>query len=319
MASADFQHNFGFDPRYGYDLDALLKLQSPPAPEGFAAFWQDLYARALVIQPSPVSREIHSPVANLRLFEIEFNSLGSWRIRGWLTRPRHGTVTRGVVVGHGYGGRDAPDFNLPISQAAALFPCARGISRSGHPTVPSDPNRHVLHGIHTRDSYVLGSAAADTVWCAASALYELAPDTMPRLDYMGISFGGGIGALALPWDNRYHSGHLNVPTFGNHPLRLTLPCVGSGEAVRHHHRQHPEVLEVLRYFDAASAVRHLRIPMHIAPALFDPAVPPPGQFSIYNAISSPKQLFVLQAGHYDHSNQADEDRRLQESLTAFFQ
>jgi cephalosporin-C deacetylase len=157
------------------------------------------------------------------------------------------------VVGHGYGGRDAPDLSLPIAQAATLFPCARGISRSSHPAVPGEPNLHVLHGIHSRDSYVLGGASADTVWCAASALHELVPETASRFDYIGISFGGGIGALALPWDRRFHSGHLNVPTFGNHPLRLTLPCVGSGEAIRHHHLQHPDVLEVLRYFDAASA------------------------------------------------------------------
>ena len=52
-----------------------------------------------------------------------------------------------------------------------------------------------------------------------------------RLDYMGISFGGGIGALALPWDERFHRAHLNVPSFGHHPLRLTLPepdTTGSG-------------------------------------------------------------------------------------------
>jgi cephalosporin-C deacetylase len=319
MSLPAFPHNFGFDPRYGYDLDALLKLDAPAAPAGFAAFWQDLYSQTLAIQPLPVSREISSPVADLRLFEIEFNSLNFYRIRGWLTLPRQGPVTRGVVVGHGYGGRDGPDLSLPMTQAAAIFPCARGLSRSAHPVVPGDPSRHVLYGIHSRHSYVLGGSAADIVWCAASALRALVPDTAPRLDYLGISFGGGIGALALPWDARFTSGHLNVPTFGNHPLRLTLPCIGSGEAVRHYHRQGGEVLDVLRYFDAASAARYLRIPMHLALALFDPAVPPPGQFAIYNAIPGRKHRFTLQAGHYEHPGKADEDRRLLASLTAFFQ
>ena len=98
-----------------------------------------------------------------------------------------------------------------------------------------------------------------------------------------------------------------------------MPCVGSGEAIRHYHRNCGDVLEVLRYFDAASAARYLHIPMLLAPALFDPAVPPPGQFSICNAIAGAKRLFVLQAGHYDHPRKAAEDRRLHASLTAFFE
>lgn len=231
MDSPDFPHNFDFDPRYGYDLDTLCKLDAPLAPDDFAAFWQGLCDAALAVQPQPVSREVPSPVADLRLFEIEFTSLDFCRIGGWLTLPQSGPVTRGVVVGHGYGGRDGADLSLAMRQAAAIFPCARGISRSAHPLVPGDPSRHVLYGIHSRRSYVLAGCAADTVWCAASALQVLVPATLARLDYMGISFGGGIGALALPWDERFASGHLNVPTFGNHPLRLTMPCVGS-EAVK---------------------------------------------------------------------------------------
>lgn len=319
MEPADLPHDFDFDPRYGYDLEALHKVEAPLPPDDFVAFWQALCRDARAVQPLPVSREIHSPVADLRLFEIEFTSRDSCRIGGWLTLPRSGPVRRGVVVGHGYGGRDGPDLKLPMRDAAAIFPCARGMSRSAHPRVPADANRHVVCGIHDRRSYVLGGCAADTVWCAASALHELVPETMARLDYMGISFGGGIGALALPWDERFASGHLNVPTFGNHPLRLTLPCVGSGEAIRHYHRHCGDVLGVLRYFDAASAARHLHIPMHLAPALFDPAVPPPGQFAICNATAGPRQLFVLQAGHYEHAGKADEDQRLLVSLIAFFQ
>ncbi|MEZ5576382.1 MAG: hypothetical protein R3F44_12440 [Candidatus Competibacteraceae bacterium] len=41
--------------------------------------------------------------------------------------------------------------------------------------------------------------------------------------------------------------------------------------------------------------------MHVAAARFDPAVPPPGQFAVYNALAGPKELFVLRAGHFDHT------------------
>jgi len=110
-----------------------------------------------------------------------------------------------------------------------------------------------------------------------------------RLDYLGISFGGGIGALALPWDERFHRAHLNVPSFGHHPLRLALPGVGSGEAVRRYQQRTGRALATLRSFDAAAAARYLRIPVHVAAARFDPAVPPPGQFAIYNALAGERE------------------------------
>jgi cephalosporin-C deacetylase len=313
-----FRHDYPFDPTYGYDLAALLNIAAPAEPADFAAFWRGLYAQARTVQVAPALREIASPQPRTRVYEVEFTSLAGFRIRGWLTRPRHERVERGVVVSHGYGGRDGPDFHLPFARAALLFPCARGISRSARGDIPGNPDAHVLHGIQRRDTYVHGASAADTVWCAASALLDLFPLAARRLDYLGISFGGGIGALALPWDERFHRAHLNVPSFGHHPLRLSLPCVGSGEAIRRYQRQTGRALETLRYFDAAVAARHLRIPLHVAAARFDPAVPPPGQFAIYNALAGPRELFPLQAGHFEHAGMVAEDARLLDALAYFF-
>lgn len=312
------EHGFSFDPTYGYDLSALLRIAPPIEPPDFADFWRALYVRARAVRVVPVLQEIASPHAHVRVFEVVFTSLDRFQIKGWLTRPRHESVERGIVVSHGYGGREGPDFHWPIPRAAMLFPCARGISRSACAEIPANPDAHVLHGIDVRDQYVHGGCAADSVWCAASALLELFPVAARRLEYLGVSFGGGIGALALPWDERFHRAHLNVPSFGHHPLRLGMPCVGSGEAVRRYQRQTGRAMETLRYFDAAVAAHHLRIPMHIAAARFDPAVPPPGQFAIYNALSGPKELFVREAGHFDHIGTPAEDRRLLDALAYFF-
>ena len=318
MVNISFSHDYPFDPTYGCNLAALLAVAAPPPPADFAPFWRDLYVRARSVQVAPTLREFAACPPSHRAFEVEFTSLDGFRVGGWLTWPRHEPVERGVVVGHGYGGREAPDFDLPFRRAAVNFPCARGISRSARAELPSDPNAHVLYGIERRETYLHGACAADTVWCAASALLELFPAAARRLDYMGISFGGGIGALALPWDGRFHRAHLNVPSFGHHPLRLTLPCVGSGEAVRRYQHHTGQALETLRYFDAAVAARYLEIPVHIAAARFDPAVPPPGQFAIYNTLAGQRELFVLQAGHFEHGGLAAEQSRLQDALRYFF-
>jgi len=74
----------------------------------------------------------------------------------------------------------------------------------------------------------------------------------------------------------------------------------------------------LAYYDAAVAARYIRQPMHLAPARFDPAVAPPGQFAIYNALPGPKELFVLTAGHFEHATSATEDRELLSELRGFF-
>lgn len=185
----------------------------------------------------------------------------------------------------------------PPAEVAIQF-CARGFHRSAHHDLPDEANRHVLHGITNRATYILRGCVAD-LWCAASALIELYPAAAHRLHYYGGSFGGGLGALALPWDDRFQKAFLDVPTFGNHPLRVTSPCCGSGEAVRQYYRHHPGVLNVLAYFDAATAARFIKLPVFVAAALADPAVPPPGQFAVYNSLAGPKQLFVRQAAHPD--------------------
>jgi len=88
--------------------------------------------------------------------------------------------------------------------------------------------------------------------------------------------------------------------------------------VRGYVRDHPEATGVLRYFDAATTARFFQIPVHVAPALFDPAVPPPGQFAIHNAIRSTKELYVLSAGHFDYPNGVREQHELWLELADFF-
>ena len=81
---------------------------------------------------------------------------------------------------------------------------------------------HVLHDIQDRDRYVHGGCIED-IWVAVTAAQELFPSAANRIGFMGISFGGGIGAMALAFEERIQRGHLNVPSFGNQPLRMCLP------------------------------------------------------------------------------------------------
>jgi len=304
-----------FDPTYGYDLARLRQVPAPAGPPDFAAFWQQTYMQCRQIPLRLDRRQVPCSNPAINLYEIEYDSWDGGRIGAWLTIPADGKINRGLVVGHGYGGRAEPSLTTPPPAEVAIQFCARGFHRSARADLPADAGRHVLHGIGNRATYIIRGCVAD-LWGAATALIELYPATAQRLHYYGSSFGGGLGALALPWDNRFQKAFLDVPTFGNHPLRVTLLCGGSGAAVRQYYQHHPAVLEVLAYFDAATAARFITIPVFVAAALADPAVPPPGQFAVYNALAGPKQLFVRQAAHPD---QPDDNARVSPALAAWFE
>ncbi|QQE10331.1 acetylxylan esterase [Planctomycetota bacterium] len=293
-----FKHDYPFDPTYGYSPEKLLLIKPPtPHPE-FARFWQDTHAQASQIPSSPQLTPSHTKIKNYDVHDITFTAWPNTQLGGWFITPIKQPPIANIVVSHGYGGRqliDSIPFNFPANY---LFYCSRGFDRSKQSDLPyNDSTQHVIHNITDRDQYLHRYCVAD-IWAAASALNQLAPKTSSQLIYHGGSFGGGMGVLALPWDNRFIAACITVPSFGNHPLRLTIPCIGSGESVRQTYEKNPVIKDVLEFYDAASAAQFMSIPTHYTCAHFDPAVPPPGQFSVYNANTSQKKLATIQAGHF---------------------
>lgn len=281
-----------------YSLTALLSPSAPPTePDDFDDFWRDTFDEFGVgAVPWELTREL-APTQTHRVSEIRFDSAASERAAAYVMVPHTvGDASRGLVVGHGYGGRSAPDPDQVPRDTAAIFPVAPGTHPGTASRFPALPDEHVLAGIAHRDTYSHRFSAAD-IWRAASVLLEIAPTASEALDFSGGSFGGGIGAMALPWDARFRRAALDVPSFGNHDVRLTRRCTGSGEAVRQHLRDHPEARSVLDYFDAAISARRLRLPVHVSAAVLDPAVDPRGQFAVYHALPGPRRLSIRAAGH----------------------
>lgn len=312
------KHAYPFDPSYGYGLEELLAVGAPDAPEDFEAFWRSRYQRALEVDPAPELVWMGAATKGWRVHDLFHRSTDGARIGGWCLIPTKGEVERVIVVLHGYGGREEPDFHWRFENTALIFPCARGIGRSPHPPVSANPMWHVLHDIQDRDRYLHGGCVED-VWLAVSAALRLFPRAAGRVGLIGVSFGGGIGAMALAWDPRIARAHFNVPSFGNQPLRLTLKTTGSGAAVRIAHKRNKEAVErTLAYYDTAVAARWIRVPVHFACAAFDPMVAPPGQFAIHNAVPGEKRLFVLPAGHFEYPEQARVERELLQQVHQFF-
>jgi cephalosporin-C deacetylase len=312
-----FKHPYPFDPTYGYELEDLLAVGAPDGPPEFEDHWRLRFEKALGVAPRAQLTEVTGSHPRWRVARLAYESTGGVRILGWALLPREGAILRGIVFAHGYGGLDGPDLSMPYENTVVFFPCFRGLSLSRCPPVSSDPYWHVLHCIDQRDRYILGGCTED-LWLAVSAMLELFPQVGGRVGLTGISFGGGISALATPWDPRIARIQLEVPTFGHHPLRLTLPTLGSGAAVTAYERSKGGALETLAYYDAATAARHITIPVHVAAARFDPYVAPPGQFAIYNSLAGPRELFVLDAGHFDYANHLPQQQLLLREKERFF-
>lgn len=312
-------HPYDFDPTYGMRREDLLAIAPPEAPPGFDDFWKRRHARALAVDPRPALRRSRAADPRWHVLDITYASTGGFPIGGWLLLPRGQAIRRGLVVGHGYGGRDQPDFDLPVEETAVLFPCFRGLSRSARPPVSPDPAWHVLDHIDRPEDYIIGGCVED-LWVAVSVLLGLYPWLENRIGYSGISFGGGIGALALPFDRRIDRGHLVVPTFGHRPLWMKLPTIGSADAVQAYSRTHPGVAATLGLFDAATAATRIAAPMLVAVALFDPAVAPPCQFAVANALPKSKfnEIFILDAGHFEYPGADIQHALLCEKVRHFF-
>ncbi len=315
-------HPFPFDPTGGLSLAALEALPLPDAAAGVDAFWETRYRAARAVDPAPRLAPRAAAHPDWQVHDLAYTSTDGVAIGGWLLRPARGAVRRGLVVGHGYGGREQPDFDLPVAETAVLFPCVRGIGRSVLPEVSSDPQRHVLHGIDDPDRYIIGGCVAD-LWVAVSVLCGLHPELGDRVAYSGVSLGGGLGALAIARDERIDRGALEVPTFGNMPLWLRCPSVGSAAAVQAHVATHPEARDTLALFDSAVAASRIRVPTIVAAARFDPAVAPPTQFSVANAraaaaAAGDHETFVLDAGHSEYDGMREQHARLAGRLRPFF-
>jgi cephalosporin-C deacetylase len=310
--------DYDFDPSYGYSLAQLLAITAPKEPKDFDSFWQSRYQKALSLVPKPHIKLIHIDKFGWRVFMLSYTSTDNVIIRAWLLVPTSGVIKRGFIIGHGYGGRDEPDYHLPFKDAALLFPCSRGLGLSAQAPFSSEPYWHVLHNINHKHTYVLGGCVED-LWLSVSVMLILFPQTAGHLGYLGISFGGGIGVLALAFESRISKAHFNVPSFGHQPLRIRLPSNGSAHSVQKFYCQHKkQTLKVLRYYDAAIAAKRIVQPIHCALAVFDPCVAPPGQFAIYNALSCEKQLFLLEAGHHSYPNQTKQETELLAELDSFF-
>lgn len=314
------EHPFAHDPGYGYSLSGLLAITPPEPPQGFVEYWQNRIQHVATIDPDIKFLTPPTIENDFQIQEIEFTSSQNQRVFAWVVSPADQNVQNLGVVGHGYGGRTGPDAPSSLPHTACIYPCARGLGRTHTAElIDSTSASHVVFGLESRETYIHGFCVDD--YCAAAnVLLHLYPEAASRLYYSGGSFGGGIGALLIPWDKRFKAAYFRDPSFGHYPIRVKVPCTGSGQHISAIYEKNAEVLDVLKWFDAATAARFITTPTLVAASLLDPSVPPPGQFAVYNAIPDEhKELCIKTAGHFVVDSSPDEVAAIEKYLNQFLQ
>lgn len=289
----DLQHNFPFSASSKHhDLEELLRIRGPEEPAGFKAFWEENYALVTAMRPTYfIEREVWSPYPDVRIYRIRVKNWDNTEFVMFIARPDQSRG--GLLIGQEYGHFVLPQFRSGFTTG---FACVRGLGLSSCKEIPWDAERHIVHGIRMKETYILRGAVADQ-WMAAGVLLDMFPDTAENLNYSGCGMGGGMGALLLPWDKRFRAAFLALPSFGAE-IRFDRPSSGSEEACRQYLAGHPPARKVLAWFDASAAAKYIRIPVGISLAVSDPCVAPAGQFSIANAVPDAyKTLFIRETGH----------------------
>ena len=318
----DIKQDFTFDPPCVTNFEDLLQVKPPEQPAGFRKFWQDTYN---LVMDAPlkyrIETELWSPVPEEKIFRVRAVNWDGVEFSMWITRPADSKG--GILSGQGYGHPLTPDDdyytyllkqasddeaeeNLTTHRLTRCLPMIRGLGLSQCKDIPWQTAYHAMHGIGSKETYILRGAVADE-WMAVRILLDMFPDCADNLNYSGGSMGGGMGALLLACDNRFKAAFLHVPAFGEFHYFMTREDIR-----KKYFAEHPEVYGVLRYFNAAHAAKYIRIPVCCTPALSDPTVAPYGQFAIVNAIPEQyKTVFIRETGH---SKETAKDKEAERQL-----
>ena len=305
------EHNFPFDPTYGFTEGQLLRIKTDdPRPDDFADFWRNLYRKAVSFPPSyHVEDELWSPNPRSKIYRVRFRTFDGFSIGMWVVRPEHSSG--GLLVGQGYCHMVTPPAGECEDMTVAL-PNIRGLGLSQCGKIPWEISKHCIYGIDDKEKFVITGAVID-LWTALSVAADMFPDTKENWNYSGGSLGGGLGAIGMPWDARVKSAELNIPTLAG-PYQFQFQLLASPDdpaAIRARCAfADPKAMESIYYCNAVTAASYFNIPVLMTPARFDPSNPPPAQFAIANAI--PKDKLILRIRDTGHFTPTDNDKNILE-------
>src|SRR5699024_1467801 len=142
------------DATYGNHLQERLGVPARQAPERCEKVCRELARRARDVDPAPELADYPMAAPGHDVQRVQFTSLGGLRLGGWVALPKGRPARVGVVVSHGYGGREEPELAGIPDDAAGIYPVARGLpSVSLLPQLYRPEHGHGPEGIEAMHTY----------------------------------------------------------------------------------------------------------------------------------------------------------------------
>ncbi len=299
---------------------ALEEIRSDPQrPADFAEFWgRTLGELALVpleweripnVQPAP---------DGWRVDWLRFSSWADTLIYGWLAVPDGAAPSRQSA---GYVWLPGYSWGSPPPGPESLYPGVVTLGLNLHGSLPDTPYNHpftehreyITQGIDAPDTYIYRGIICH-ILRALDVLAAQPEVHSGRLIVGGMSQGGGLALIAsalapqvklcladMPWlcDIDRALSLIDRARYARLPhLRIPDGRVLVEDYANVHPERRGQIFQTYRYFDPLSHAQDIRCPTQVSAGGRDPSCRPPTIYSVYNALTCPKEMLYLpNTGH----------------------
>jgi cephalosporin-C deacetylase len=274
-------------------------------PPDFEEFWRETLAELNGVDSEAETIDVdHDRGDNMKLQQLNFNSLGGTRVSGYLlTAPGPRPL---IVHSHGYGSQCDVRWDWAESGVNVLGVDIRGFGRSTKAAGRVSRAGYVLTGIRSPETSILRSAVCDYMR-ALQVGRELLGQQTTRLVAHGISFAGGLALMAEAVLQTVDVLVVGVPTFGWAEGRHFFVKLGSGAEISDYLAARPasatDVALVLGYFDSMNFAPDVTCPTLVGLGLSDDVVPAKTVYAIANHLGGPYEVMEFPVSHTDHPDE----------------
>ena len=296
--------------------DIAATHSDPRLPARFAEFWRDTLD-ALAHVPTEWERIPNAQPAppGYTVDWLRFSSWGDTLAYGWLAVPDTQDAVRlpGYLWLPGYSLGNPPPGPESLYAGVVTF----GLNLHGNP--PDTPYVHphtqnadyITLGIDSPETYIFRAMICHALM-GLRVLGQQEEVDERSLFVGGMSQGGGLALVVAALDNTVKLCLADMPWLCDPGLSLALAPDNTQRGsrrppdsrvlIRDYARAHPEraalVYETYRYFDPLSHAASIQCPTQMSAGGRDPSCRPPTIYSVYNALTCPKDILYLpHTGH----------------------
>lgn len=297
-------------PLVDMPLEELRKYNGiNPCPADFDKYWDESIAEMQKIDPKIELIPTTFKFKNVEAYDIYFTGVGNARIHGRYVKPLN--VKEGkhpaVVCFHGYSGQ-GDNFGSLLSFASqgysALSVDARGQAGLSEDIIPvrgTTLNGHIVRGLSDPDPKNLLFRA---IFLDCAQLAKIAMG-LPEVDEnevyaIGGSQGGALTTACIALEPKVKKALVQFPFLCDYKRTWELDLFKDayGELSYYFrnfdplHEREDEIFERLGYIDIQFLAKRIKAKVLFLTGLMDTICPPSTQFSVYNKITSEKDMFI---------------------------